>query len=293
VGDQEKHERAEKSTRTRRLSVWLAVTAGGAIVASAVAGLPQSGYTTLKDALFPTAQISVSVLEPSQTVRHSLQMQGGKLRLHLDPGPTYGNTLEPEYWVPRSVSSLPPAPSVDSNFWSSWVKRMGGAPTITTLLQFVVQGETKMEMLIDNVQARIVRRSPLVPGTVIGPDPGGCGGFGEEPVGFLVNLDADPPTVDFEDLVTGRKNYVYTLSPGQIRVFYVVASGSKATYDWHLTFRLTSEGKSQTVVVEDHGRPFHLVNSSGRGVEWIPVDHNLIGSAAAAHSPHSWQRPEC
>jgi hypothetical protein len=74
-----------------------------------------------------------------------------------------------------------------------------------------------------------------------------------------VNLDAKPPSLI--DLKTGasRDNFDYELGAGHfLKIELVVSSQSRSITTWRLVMELTVGGRTRTLIVDDHGRPFEL-----------------------------------
>jgi len=74
-----------------------------------------------------------------------------------------------------------------------------------------------------------------------------------------VNLDAKPPSLI--DLKTGasRDNFDYELGTGHfLKIEIVASSQSRSVTAWRVEMELTVGGRTRTLILDDHGRPFEL-----------------------------------
>lgn len=110
----------------------------------------------------------------------------------------------------------------------------------------------------------------------------GCGG-GITPRGFDVNLDIDRPVAH---AVAGNDTgqtvpavqFPYRVSATDPEVLLVTATTQTYDCNWYLELDWSSQGRTGTVRVDDHGRPFRTTSIKGLTRLWYGT--NAAGERA-------------
>jgi hypothetical protein len=173
------------------------------------------------------------------------------------------------YVIPRTLSDIGTPPPGRSWDWYTWAHQLGGADAWTRV-QVTLEGRADSQVLIDRVWVNIVKRRPPLKGTAIYYRPGGA----YVSVRLLgVDLDTNPPTVTFQraeseaaDPEHAYRPFTFSLSDGEVEVFYIDGYTEKHYVEWTLTFRLIANGEAKDVVVTDHGKPFRTTSTANSRV---------------------------
>ncbi|WP_328751390.1 helix-turn-helix domain-containing protein [Streptomyces sp. NBC_00285] len=174
-----------------------------------------------------------------------------------------------DYVIDKPPSQVPPPPLVQDA--GTWAATQGAVHGRETKVQISVQGRSSTAVVLEALRVRITGRSSPAPGTAYAMDQG-CGG-GLTPRGFDVNLDIDRPiahAVAGND--TGQTipavEFPYRVSATDPEVLLV--SATTQTYDcsWYLELDWSSQGRTGTVRIDDHGRPFRTTSIKGLTRLW-------------------------
>ncbi|MFI0509912.1 helix-turn-helix domain-containing protein [Streptomyces sp. WSLK1-5] len=184
-----------------------------------------------------------------------------------------------DYVIDKPPSEVPPPPLVqDAGIWAATQGAIHGRET---KVQISVQGRSSTAVVLEALRVRITGRSSPAPGTAYAMDQG-CGG-GLTPRGFDVNLDIDRPVAH---AVAGNDTgqtvpaveFPYRVSATDPEVLLV--SATTQTYDcsWYLELDWSSQGRTGTVRIDDHGRPFRTTSIKGLPRLWYGT--NAAGERA-------------
>lgn len=179
---------------------------------------------------------------------------------------------------------LPPHPE-DTAAWVSFQRAVhGGASGV----QITVQGRGSAAVVLDALHVRVVNRdAPAADRGTVYSLSDGCGA-GIVPRYFSVDLDAHQPRARSMpgDNGAGTKipaiAFPYRVSLQEPEVFVVTALNESCTCDWYLDLTWSSQGRTGTVRIDDHGRPFRSTSTKGldgyrydrishRPGRWVPI----------------------
>ncbi|MFF7642696.1 helix-turn-helix domain-containing protein [Streptomyces canus] len=174
-----------------------------------------------------------------------------------------------DYVIDKPPSQVPPPPLVqDAGIWAATQGAIHGRET---KVQISVQGRSSTAVVLEALRVRITGRSSPAPGTAYAMDQG-CGG-GITPRGFDVNLDIDRPVahpVAGND--TGQTvpavQFPYRVSATDPEVLLVTATTQTYDCNWYLELDWSSQGRTGTVRIDDHGRPFRTTSIKGLTRLW-------------------------
>ncbi|WP_055712129.1 helix-turn-helix domain-containing protein [Streptomyces torulosus] len=172
------------------------------------------------------------------------------------------------YLVNRPPTDIPePPPEQDA---ASWVARTGAVSSGGQYLRLTVQGTGKETVVVNSVTVRTVaKRQPLPWNDYVMGYPGvGCGA-GVPTRSFTVALDAARPVVKPQ---AGSKDFPYSVSESDPEVYYITADASVYDVSWYLEVKWTSGSRSDTLTVNDEGRPFRTSGNNGRPAYEFPLN---------------------
>jgi hypothetical protein len=149
-----------------------------------------------------------------------------------------------------------------------------------TLVEVSVQGRTDTAVVLEALRVRVVGRDAPVKGSAYAMDQG-CGGD-MSPRSFAVDLDVDRPIAravpgsDTGEPLPARR-MPYRVSAHDPEVLLVDARTEDCDCRWYLELDWSSQGRSGTVRIDDHGRPFRTSGIKGlphywyAGRRWTPL----------------------
>jgi hypothetical protein len=157
----------------------------------------------------------------------------------------------------------PPPPPQDAGAWAATQQALHGRKT---LVEISVQGRSSKAVVLKALRVRVVGRSAPAEGNVYAMDQG-CGG-GISPRYFDVDLDKGRPLarpVDGSDMGTTipAVRMPYKVSAEDPEVLLVSAETQSCDCRWYLELEWSSEGRTGTVRIDDHGRPFRTTGIKG------------------------------
>ncbi|MER5832790.1 helix-turn-helix domain-containing protein [Streptomyces sp. NPDC002130] len=183
---------------------------------------------------------------------------------------------EPHAWESpcsqRYLVNLPPGqvkPPPSEPGAPGWVAAMGAVPSGEQLLKLTVQGTGKETVVVKGLTVRMAgKRAPLAWNDYAMGYPGvGCGG-GVPTRFFTVALDAARPGVVPD---AGHANFPFTVSESDPEMYYIRADASAYDVSWYLELSWSSGGRTGTLTVDDHGRPFRTSGNNGRPAYEFPL----------------------
>jgi hypothetical protein len=157
----------------------------------------------------------------------------------------------------------PPPPPQDAGVWAATQQALHGRKT---LVEISVQGRSSKAVVLKALRVRVVGRSAPAEGNVYAMDQG-CG-EGISPRYFDVDLDKGRPLarpVDGSDTGTTipAVRMPYKVSAEDPEVLLVSAETQSCDCRWYLELEWSSEGRTGTVRIDDHGRPFRTTGIKG------------------------------
>ncbi|MET7696812.1 helix-turn-helix domain-containing protein [Streptomyces sp. NPDC005485] len=186
-----------------------------------------------------------------------------------------------DYVIDKPPREVPPPPTpADAEAWATSQQAVHGR---TTNLRISVQGRGSAAVVLEALHVRVVNRTtPAVRRGIAYSMYEGCGAV-LIPRYFSVNLDAHRPLArSMPGNDPGRPitavDFPYQVSLREPEVLMLSARTDSCTCDWYLDLDWSSQGRSGTVRIDDHGRPFRTTGIKGlphywyrnpRG--WIPM----------------------
>ncbi|MBA8975699.1 hypothetical protein BJ962_002190 [Streptomyces aureorectus] len=171
-----------------------------------------------------------------------------------------------DYVIAKPPAQVPPPPAPqDAGTWAATQSAVHGGET---MVELSVQGTSDTAVVLTALRVRVAGRSAPAPGTAYAMDQG-CGGV-LSPRYFDVDLDKDRPiarAVPGNDGGTPipAVRMPYRVSATDPEVLLVTARTQGCDCRWYLELDWSSQGRTGTVRVDDHGVPFRT-----SGIEGLP-----------------------
>ncbi|MEV0218821.1 helix-turn-helix domain-containing protein [Streptomyces sp. NPDC050704] len=169
-----------------------------------------------------------------------------------------------DYVVDRPPQEVPPPPAPqDAGVWAGSQDAVHGRETI---VQISVQGRTSTAVVLEALRVRVVGRTAPAKGNAFSMDQG-CGGA-LTPRSFAVDLDVDRPiarSLPGNDTGTPipAMRMPYQVSAQDSGVLLVTAETQTCDCRWYLELDWSSQGRTGTIRIDDHGRPFRTSGITG------------------------------
>ncbi|MGW1619439.1 helix-turn-helix domain-containing protein [Streptomyces sp. NPDC002172] len=189
-----------------------------------------------------------------------------------------------DYVIDKQPAQVPPPPAPQDA--GAWAATQGAVHGGNTIVDVSVQGRSSTAVVLEALRVRVVGRTAPAPGIAYSMADG-CGG-GLTPRYFDVNLDKDRPIArpvageGPDGQTVSTMHLPYRVSATDPEVLRVKASTAGCDCRWYLELDWSSQGRSGTVRIDDHGRPFrtssvkglpHYWYGSVDGVrQWVPTD---------------------
>ncbi|MGW1275182.1 hypothetical protein ACWD5A_42160, partial [Streptomyces sp. NPDC002491] len=184
-----------------------------------------------------------------------------------------------DYVIAKPPQQVPPPPTpADAAGWATSQKAVHGR---TTNLQISVQGRGSAAVVLEALHVRVVDR--VTPADRSGSAYSmyeGCGAV-LVPRHFAVNLDARRPLArsvpgNDPDRPAPAIGFPYQVSLRDPEVLLLAARTETCTCDWYLDLDWSSQGRTGTVRIDDHGRPFRTTSIAGLPHYWYRDGHGWI-----------------
>ncbi|WP_225859189.1 helix-turn-helix domain-containing protein [Streptomyces albicerus] len=169
-----------------------------------------------------------------------------------------------DYVIDKPPAQVPPPPAAQDA--GPWAATQGALHGRETNVQISVQGRNSTAVVLEALRVRVVARATPVQGNAYSMDQG-CGGA-LTPRFFSVNLDADRPIArslpggDSEGPIPAVQ-MPYRVSAEDPEVLLVTARTETCDCGWYLELDWSSQGRTGTVRIDDHGRPFRTTSIKG------------------------------
>ncbi|MER6561835.1 hypothetical protein ABT300_29705 [Streptomyces sp. NPDC001027] len=178
-----------------------------------------------------------------------------------------------DYVIDKPPAQVPPPPTEQDA--SPWASAQGAVHGRETNVEISVQGRSSTAVVLTALRVRVVGRAAPAPGTVYAMDQG-CGGSLSKRF-FAVDLDKDRPvahSVAGNDAGTPipAVSLPYRVSNKDPEVLLVTARTENCDCNWYLELDWSSQGRTGTVRVDDHGRPFRTSGIKGLPRYWYGSD---------------------
>ncbi|MGW0762014.1 helix-turn-helix domain-containing protein [Streptomyces sp. NPDC002814] len=182
-----------------------------------------------------------------------------------------------DYVINKPPQQVPPPPPPQDA--ANWARALGAVHGREQLVEISVQGRSKTAVVLEALRVRVVGRGEPVAGKAYSMDQG-CGGS-LSPRYFAVDLDINRPIARPVD--GGDENgpipavrMPYRVSSEDPEVLLVTATTETCDCRWFLELDWSSQGRSGTVRIDDHGRPFRTSSIEGLSrysyyqLQWSP-----------------------
>lgn len=184
-----------------------------------------------------------------------------------------------DYVIDKPPAQVPPPPT--SQDAANWAGTQGAIHGRETMVQISVQGKNSTAVVLEDLRVRVVSRGAPVKGNSYAMDQG-CGGA-LTPRSFSVNLDKDRPIAHSEPGNDGENvipavRMPYRVSAEDPEILLVTARTEACDCSWYLELDWSSQGRTGTVLVDDHGRPFRTTGIKGLPRYWYGT--NTAGQRA-------------
>jgi hypothetical protein len=184
-----------------------------------------------------------------------------------------------DYVIGKKPAQVPPPPEQqDAGVWAA---TQGAVHGRQTMVQVSVQGKTSTAVVLEALRVRVVSRGTPVIGNVYAMDQG-CGSE-MTPRHFSVDLDVNRPIVrarpgDDRGKPLPEVRFPYRVSAEDPEVLLVTATTKAYDCNWYLELDWSSQGRTGTVRIDDHGRPFRTTSTKGLTRLWYGT--NAAGERA-------------
>ncbi|MDH6213519.1 hypothetical protein M2283_000798 [Streptomyces pseudovenezuelae] len=189
-----------------------------------------------------------------------------------------------DYVIDKPITEVPPPPVQQDA--GAWAATQGAVHGYKTKVQISVQGRSSTAVVLEALRVRVVGRAAPIAGNDYAMDQG-CGG-GLTPRYFDVNLDKDRPIArahagnDTGTPIPAVK-FPYKVSAQDPEVLLVTATTQTCDCNWYLELDWSSQGRTGTVRIDDHGQPFRTSSTKGRPRYWYGTND----SGARAWVPYN------
>ncbi|MEU1541452.1 helix-turn-helix transcriptional regulator [Actinacidiphila glaucinigra] len=169
------------------------------------------------------------------------------------------------YLIDRPPADVPPPPlSQDARAWATALGAVHGA---TTIVETTIRGRGSAPVVVQALHIRVVERRDPPRWSSYSMD-NGCGGA-LTPAEYAVDLDAARPQPQPRDGSDSEHTLPVVRLPYQVSaqdplVLRVHARTVRCDCDWFLELEWSAGGRSDTVRVDDGGRPFRTSGVKGR-----------------------------
>ncbi|MDT7840279.1 helix-turn-helix domain-containing protein [Streptomyces justiciae] len=161
------------------------------------------------------------------------------------------------YVIDKPSTQVPPPPVAQDA--AVWAAAQGATHGGETMVQISVQGRSSTAVVLDALRVRVVGRAAPAGGNSYAMD-NGCGGA-LTPRMFSVDLDADRPIARSEAGNDGENEIPairmpYRVSAEDPEILLVTARTVGCGCSWYLELDWSSQGRTGTARIDDHGTPF-------------------------------------
>ncbi|MEU3839350.1 helix-turn-helix domain-containing protein [Streptomyces sp. NPDC028635] len=174
-----------------------------------------------------------------------------------------------DYVIDKPPVQVPPPPVQQDA--GAWAASLGAVHGRQTMVQVSVQGRSSTAVVLEALRVRIVSRGGPATGSAYAMDQG-CGGE-LTPRRFTVNLDADRPIARPKDGADSEHtlpavHFPYRVSAEDPEVLLVDATTLSHDTRWYLELDWSCQGRTGTIRIDDHGRPFRTTGISHMPRYW-------------------------
>nr|WP_262418390.1 transcriptional regulator [Streptomyces sp. SP2-10] len=176
-----------------------------------------------------------------------------------------------DYVIAKPPQQVPPPPAPQDA--AAWAGSLGAVHGRTTHLRITVQGRGSAAVILEALHVRVVNRTtPAARRGIAYSMYEGCGAI-LIPRHFSVNLDAHRPLArsvpgNDPDRADPAVDFPYQVSLREPEVLLLSARSDSCTCDWYVDLDWSSQGRTGTVRIDDHGRPFRTTTIEGLPHYW-------------------------
>ncbi|TCR22677.1 helix-turn-helix transcriptional regulator [Streptomyces sp. BK205] len=178
-----------------------------------------------------------------------------------------------DYVITKPPAQVPPPPvSQDA---AQWAATQGAIHGRQTMVRISVQGRSSTAVVLEDLRVRVASRGEPVQGNSYAMEQG-CGGA-LTPREFSVDLDKDRPIArskpgnDGGNVIPAVK-MPYRVSSTDPEILLVTAETVTCDCTWYLELDWSSQGRTGTVRIDDHGKPFRTTSIKGLPRYWYGTD---------------------
>ncbi|WP_443049433.1 helix-turn-helix domain-containing protein [Streptomyces sp. NBC_00178] len=169
------------------------------------------------------------------------------------------------YLLDREPDDVPPPPAPQDT--RGWARALDGVDGGAMKLALTVQGASRDAVVLTGMNVRVLTRDPALDRSAYSMGTG-CGS-GITPQSFEVDLDdarprTEPVAGTRGDEVVPAKDFPYRVSSTDVEVFHLDAHVEGHDVSWYLELAWSSGGRTGTLRVDDHGRPFRTSSVAAR-----------------------------
>jgi hypothetical protein len=182
-----------------------------------------------------------------------------------------------EWVVPGGVQTIDTSSpfNVDmARSWRDWPPAANGATGAPHDVLIFVQGRSDAEVIITDLKVRVVERSDPPPiATVLSAQCGDSGAFrwlevdlDKSPPATIPRFDANAAKAIAEEVPARQLTpikFPYEVSISDAEPFLITAQTQGCDCKWIAEVSWASEGKTGTLVVNDDGKPFRSITTTG------------------------------
>lgn len=177
-----------------------------------------------------------------------------------------------EYVIDKAPQQVPPPPAPQDA--APWARTQGAVHGGQTLVGVSVQGRTDAAVVLEALRVRVVGRAAPVKGTVYSTGQG-CGSD-VNPRSFAVDLDMDRPIARSvqggeDGTSTPAMRMPYRVSSKDPEVLLVDARTTGCDCRWYLELDWSSQGRTGTERIDDHGLAFRTSSVKGLPRYWYAL----------------------
>jgi hypothetical protein len=174
-----------------------------------------------------------------------------------------------DYIIDKAPRQVPPPPLPQDA--APWARSQGAVHGGRTLVDITVQGRTDTAVVLEALRVRVAQRSAPLKGTVYFTGQG-CGAD-LDPRTFAVDLDKDRPAARPAQGIEGgtgtpARRLPYRVSAKDPEVLMVDARTVDCDCSWYLELDWSSQGRTGTARIDDHGTPFRTSGTKGLPQYW-------------------------
>jgi hypothetical protein len=173
-----------------------------------------------------------------------------------------GHPWAPYYVIPQTRAARPPQlteAELNSGIAiDEWARGHGGVPGSPGIVRLQLRAATDEPVIVNAIRVNVVDRTDPVQGWFVANP--GCGA---EPVRIAnVDLDASPPTVQYEGSGPPSRQLTLSVTRTDVELVELHASTRKATVDWTAEVFYSGPDGDGSIVVDDAGRPFQVTTET-------------------------------